>query len=529
MKSIQTHQNVFHFPATGITVSENATLLSIDDATFPLKHNLCLYLTKPDVRSEGVLKPEAQNSNAPDNLAAQFYGTVLHDEGKFRMWYYACHFGENPDWEPELARQLANYKDEVFIGPLCYAESEDGLNWTKPNLGQLRFKGTCANNAFNLPHSIVSCATVVKDETDADPMRRYKMVYQFFHGASDPPLEGFSGFTTCAMAVSPDGIEWTVLATPYPHDFVEHASFYQHDGKYIVNSHQHSDQVLGEGGTPRGRQGFARFAYDYANWLPGSVESFTLPEPTDPTQRGIKTAYDQVHLGVGAVSFGTVCVGLYGLWHSADFDDEFEEISCDFGLLISNDGLSFREPVKGHVYLSQYDSPAPELPGYNYNTVLCQANGILNVGDETRIYHGRWRNANFLETGSEHQHYYGEVALATLPRDRWGALGLFPDQHVGSVWTAPITLPTEPSQLLCNATGTSGLTIEIGDEQCRPIAAHSGQNAGTVPGTDGLDCPVVWPAGSMEGLAGQTVRFKIHLATEASISPRLYALGLKTG
>ena len=92
----------------------------------------------------------------------------------------------------------------------------------------------------------------------------------------------------------------------------------------------------------------ARFSHDFDHWAEGHVESFVLPEPRDPTQRGGDFEYDQVHIGVGAASYGTVCVGLYGLWHSAHRTTEFDKISCDLGLVVSNDGLHFREPVKGH-------------------------------------------------------------------------------------------------------------------------------------------------------------------------------------
>ena len=143
------------------------TLLAIDDVSLPLRKNVCLYLSKPTVRREPVLVPSPLESNAPDNLAAHFYGTVLHDGGKFRMWYYACHRGKNPDWPPRKMQQVAkkpgwliNAKEgyEIVQGPLCYAESDDGIAWTKPALGQLLFKGSRANNALDLPHTIVSGA-----------------------------------------------------------------------------------------------------------------------------------------------------------------------------------------------------------------------------------------------------------------------------------------------------------------------------------------------------------------------------------
>jgi hypothetical protein len=43
--------------------------------------------------------------------------------------------------------------------------------------------------------------------------------------------------------------------------------------------------------------------------------------------------------------------------------------------------------------LASADSPVTPLPDRTCPTILCQANGILNVSKETRIYHGRWRNA----------------------------------------------------------------------------------------------------------------------------------------
>jgi hypothetical protein len=86
----------------GCGVARQPTLLAIDDASLPLGKNVGLYLSKPNVRAEAVLKPSPFGSGAPDDLAAHFYGTVLQDGGKFRMWYYACHWGKNPDWSPRM-------------------------------------------------------------------------------------------------------------------------------------------------------------------------------------------------------------------------------------------------------------------------------------------------------------------------------------------------------------------------------------------------------------------------------------------
>ena len=80
----------FGIPATGQNVAGQIMLLAVDDESWPLRSGLTLFLSKPSVRKEPVLTPSRDNLNSPDYLATSFYGTVLFDEGKFRMWYYAC-------------------------------------------------------------------------------------------------------------------------------------------------------------------------------------------------------------------------------------------------------------------------------------------------------------------------------------------------------------------------------------------------------------------------------------------------------
>ena len=320
---------------------DKAVLLAIDDVSLPLKKNLCLYITKPEVRPEPVLRPSSEK-NAPDDLAAHFYGTVLWDEGKFRMWYYSCFRGINPDWSAEVRGGFP--PDHPGQGALCYAESKDGIHWEEPCLNQLLFKGSRRNNAFALPDAYAACATVIKDEEDTDPKRRYKLVYERFwkHGPKEAKCSN-----TMRKATSPDGLTWR-FGSPQPiQDAIEHSSFYKFNGLYVVNA-QCGTQCAGESGTPRGRVGSVWISTDFDHWLQESAESFNLPEPHKVEDHGW-SAYDQAHLGVGAMGFGNVMVGLYCPWHN---NPDFHKISGDLGLVVSHDGLAFREPVKSHVWLS---------------------------------------------------------------------------------------------------------------------------------------------------------------------------------
>lgn len=478
----------------------STTWLAIDDQAFPLKRNMSLYFTPPTVRREPVLSASRHNPDAPDYMAAHFYGTVLHDQGRYRMWYYAVNAGKD----------LSDLKQ----GPVCYAESADGIQWTKPDLGQLEFHGNRHNNALRLPDATTQGAAVIIDPQDPNPQRRYKMVYNALHGS----------LWVFRTGTSPDGTTWTFAPDYAVDQFIELSSFYRHQGLYVVNG---QGAGYGEGGYGRGRQGYAFVSTDFVHWLPEVADAFVLAEPASPDDRGFQKPYDQVHLGVGGASLGQVVVGLYGRWHNFAGDTSraipnswfgFGQISCDFGLVISNDGLRFREPVKDFIFLSRTNSPVTPIAGKPYPTILCQSgNGILNVGDETRIYHGRWRNSEY---GLD---YLGEVALATLPRDRWGALGLPIGCTNGWVWTQPISLPAR-WQMKLNAEAAQSVEVEIADSQFQWLPAFAGAHAGRCRSDGGLACAVEWTGARPDKLAGQTVRFRLHLSGSSQVHPKLYAI-----
>lgn len=505
-------------------------LLAIDQQAWPLRDRVCLHLNPPAIRTEPVLEPSAHSSNAPDNAAAQFFGTVIHDNGRYRMWYYACHQGVNPDWSPGMRRQLAarpiydqgDGTSDLFPGPLCYAESDDGVTWNKPALEQVVFKGTASNNALALPHAALSTPLVIKDDTDAEPARRYKMVYELHPSHADPPYPEWGDSAAIVTATSADGIHWSVGQIPYLNEAIEPSSFIRHNGAYIVHHHQMHDQYRSEGGGLCGRTGIARLSNDFDHWLPGGFTTFALPEPGDLAERGFLGTYDQVHLGIGAASFGNVCVGLFGRWHNAHFTEAFADISCDLGLVISRDGIHFHEPVKGHNVIERTASACEPIPGKTYHTILCQGNGILNVGDQTLIYHGRWRNVG-MDVDALAADYHANIALATLPRNRWGSLRLYPDTQRGAVWTEPLTI-TKDSALSLNADGVSGIVIEIGDADYTLLPEWSGDNAGTISGTDGLACPIDWGERDIRELTGTSVRLRLTMTATDCVSPAVYAL-----
>ena len=83
------------------------------------------------------------------------YYTVIQDEGKIRLYYRGSHFGEES-------------KKETHREVTCYAESTDGLHFTKPELGLFEFEGSKANNiVWNGPGT--HCFTPFKDSNPNCP------------------------------------------------------------------------------------------------------------------------------------------------------------------------------------------------------------------------------------------------------------------------------------------------------------------------------------------------------------------------
>lgn len=72
--------------------------------------------------------PVLSGDTDADGCCAATYGTVLHDQGRYRMWYQAA------------PRSHAFDSDIADVG---YAESDDGWEWRKPDLGRPGLANIC--------------------------------------------------------------------------------------------------------------------------------------------------------------------------------------------------------------------------------------------------------------------------------------------------------------------------------------------------------------------------------------------------
>ena len=98
--------------------------LFTDDAWISDSRGVERILHQP-VRREVILHPDR-----PWESGGLSYLTTFRDRGKIRGWYRA-----------DLVLQGSDY-DSIT----CYAESDDGIHWTKPDLGVSEFQGSEHNN-----------------------------------------------------------------------------------------------------------------------------------------------------------------------------------------------------------------------------------------------------------------------------------------------------------------------------------------------------------------------------------------------
>ena len=165
------------------------TLFVFDDHSIPFRSNLDLTLL-PGVKYVDNPVLHRGRPGMPDSRWARLWaGTVLHEDGKFRMWYSGVDSIEQ--W----------MKCEFSM---LYAESEDGLNWSKPNLGFVEYRGNRDNNIIDIDRQVEMPAVMRDDGKGVPPEERYKM-FSEIHNRETPKA---------FVAVSPDGLRWKVVAEP---------------------------------------------------------------------------------------------------------------------------------------------------------------------------------------------------------------------------------------------------------------------------------------------------------------------------
>ena len=381
-----------------------------------------------------------------EGLSVLLYGAVIRDpdSGRFRMWYLA--------WGKHVGQ--SSY--------ICYAESEDGLHWTKPNLGLHEFKGSKQNNIV-IPN-VTSNTTVMYDPRDPDASRRYKAVIR------DRGTRAW---------LSPDGIHWRDHGVIMDQCYDSTTVHWDPVGnKWIA-----SVKIFRDGKRARGYAESADFFHWSDTYFMATVDERDAPD--DQMYAMIVFRYESVYLGLLRI-----------LHEQSDVVD----VQLASGRNAKHWDRLVRTPLV----------PCSTAKGaWDYGNNSPSTDPPIRVGDALWLYYsGR---------GTTHgeKPNTGAIGLGTLRLD--GFVSMDAGQAGGELTTKPCLL--QGGRLYVNVDVAGGsLRAELIDESGRTIDPYTSQNCGPVE-SDSIQAPLSWRgADDLSPLKDRPVRIRFHLT-----NAKLYA------
>ena len=464
--------------------AEEHTFFAFDDVSIPWRDNVKLTMVQAQKHPENpVLKHGPPGS--PDHGHAIMYGSVLHIGGKFRMWYLGM-----------IQTTIERGQAPGYWRPMCYAESDDGVHWTKPDLGLVELNGSKKNNICLVESEVFSLTrvndflTVIHEPDEPDPARRYKCAYIAHVPIEDVrggrstigPKEGRWGALICAT--SADGLTWNVVGDRPMNaggERFEVSGLYRFGGFYYAAGQLLSPWLHTADGRDIGRAMRVYRSADFNTWSKATALGFARSGQliADPIKG------QQTHMGAGMWNRGDVMLGLYGQWQDQPQPPPKGSKShllgtrIHLGFVLSNDGIYWREPVPDFKTIplgkeGEWDSIA-----------LLQAHAFANVGDQTYLWYSHW------DCDGEFRNQ--DIGLATLRRDGFGFLS-------NDKADAPATCETSSfeakgsTKLFVNVDGASPdspLEVELLDAQARPIQGFS-QDASAAITKSGTRVELKW-------------------------------------
>lgn len=422
--------------------------------------------------------------------------TVLYDEQDrlFKMWYGGCDAAPERNWK------------------MGYAVSADGVRWEKPRLGLFEHKGRRDNNIIHP----VPYGAVIKDLSEPDPARRYKMHLRDFvrysadgiQWPADPPAAG-----TAAVELNWRGPRaWDVVA------------FLRDDqdpdpGRRYKLVFQYYDKATKPGPDQVRFKGMC-WGPDELHLRPAS--STPLLSPND--------GFEHENHFLACVPYKGQYLLLYECgWYQPDGTGRFGRYLADIRLAHSRDGERFtricpRQPLIARGTPGEWDE----------QFLVIADKAVIQDGVVHLYYCGQGNDWASWPPGNAAPDLavapgctsVSRTGLATLPLDRFTCLQVDDGTSFGSATTHPIEWTGGPARLLVNVSDVrprrDWAQVELLDAAGRPVAGFTRADCRPLC-ADALAAPVLWTGGEALPLARAPFRLRFHLFGAA----RLHAFRLE--
>lgn len=385
------------------------------------------------------------------------YGSVLKvSDRPFQLWYSVI----EPPWHMMLA----------------YAESDDGLDWRKPDLDVYLHEGSRTNIVFaGHPHG----ATVIYDEADPRPDSRYKMLC----GAAP------TGHV-CAYH-SEDGIHWLPVQ---PEPVIGNdpdcpmSLLRRPEGTYVAHHR-----------VPRGGRRIGRSeSDDFTNWHGGRI--VLEPGPDDPAQLQM--------YGMGATMYGDYEIGTLWAYHT-DLEDRGPGKMCGYQeaeLTYARSGVAWHRARPGQAFIPHGGEGA-----WDCGNLQC-ASAPVFLENEIRYY--------FAASNVRHSvHWELEpgrfgIGMAALKPDRFVALVV--DDEPATIYTRRFTSHATEARVNAHVADGGEVRLALLDGDCNPLPGFEMSNCVPITG-DSLGHRVRWQGEpQLSEIGDRPIRWQLQ-ATRAHV------------
>jgi hypothetical protein len=440
--------------------------LFVDRCLIETMSNTTLQLHRP-TPAEIVLKRE----HPWEGFLAFGYMTVLKDGDRYRLYYRSYPGGEENDGS---ANEMT-----------CYAESGDGIHWTKPELGLFEFQGSTKNNvvlAQAAPYTH-NFSPFIDTRPGVSAEQRYKAT-----GGIHP--------RGLAALVSPDGLHWKVLRDK-PVIKIEQWGL---DSQNVAFwSEAEKCYVCYLRTVPEGLRAVARVTSDdFVHWSKPVQMQFGDTGTKPP--ENLYTSQTQPYFRAPHIYIATAARFMEG--RSVLSDAQASELGigksfkwlkddCSDAVLMSSRGGTRYD----RTFMEGWITPGMGLRNWGSRSNY-PAWGIVPTGPaEMSIYVGR-------HNGQESAH----VLRYTLRTD--GFVSVHAPYQVGEMLTRPFVFAGKSLEINYSTSAAGSVRVEVQDKTGKPIPDFTLDDCREIIG-DGIERTVAWKPGvDVSKLAGQPVRLR---------------------
>lgn len=445
-----------HAAESGPLALGNQRQLFVDEQLIESKTGVVLAIHNPQAKDVALV------CDAPWEGNISAYYTLFQDGDIIRAYYRGAHYDEKT-------------KKESHAEFTCYAESHDGLRFTKPKLGLFDFAGSKDNNIIHSGDGTHNFSPFKDSKPDCTPATRYKALAGGF-----TLLKGKK--KSCLYAYqSADGIHWSKLSeeaviTDGAFDSQNIAFYDAEQGVYRAYWRYFSSGYTDERGwKPEGQRAIrTAVSKDFLHW----EKQADLQYGDAPRE----------HLYTNAVMpYFRAPQLLIGF--PTRFQPKNQQVEPVF--MSSHNGVLFHRWPEPLIPIT-----APQDRDGNRSNYM--ARGLLQLPGQDRELS-----------------VYGTEAYYKGPGSRLRRFTFRSDGFVSAQASGQGTLVTKPftfsgTKLALNIASTGPSRVELQDSAGKPLPGFTLADCQPIQ-TDAIQHPVTWKGGDLTALAGKPVRLLIQL------------------